>query len=152
MILLFFTPPSFSIGDLLINKISNCKRLLLKTSLSIQPGGIIWQIQIYYQEAFCDTRAKRWIWGGNGSEAKNGKNKMIFRPGPNGPNASGWYGRLRGPILTLSVTNCDQLWKQCFHTCHFLDKIAPSYFIWLMLLLSLRKQWSSSFAGSFVCK
>ena len=33
------------------------------------------------------------------------------RPGPDGPDASGWYRRLREPILPLSLLNCDQLWQ-----------------------------------------
>jgi len=33
------------------------------------------------------------------------------RPGPDGPNASGWYRRLREPISPLSLFNCDQLWQ-----------------------------------------
>jgi len=31
------------------------------------------------------------------------------RPGPDGPNASGWYRQLREPISPLSLLNCDQL-------------------------------------------
>jgi len=30
-------------------------------------------------------------------------------PGPDGPNASGWYRRLREPISPLSLLNCDQI-------------------------------------------
>jgi len=33
------------------------------------------------------------------------------RPGPDGPNASGWYRRLREPISSSSLLNCDQLWQ-----------------------------------------
>ena len=44
------------------------------------------------------------------------KEKKIFlvhspRPGPDGPNASGWYRRLHEPISPLSLLNCDQLWQ-----------------------------------------
>jgi len=45
---------------------------------------------------------------------KKGKTQKLFlvlspRPGPDGPNASGWYRRLREPISPLSLLNCDQL-------------------------------------------
>jgi len=56
----------------------------------------------------------------------------ISRPGTDGPNASGWYGRLRaqkltGQKLTLSVLSCAaHLPGQSFHVWHFFDKIAPS--------------------------
>ena len=45
---------------------------------------------------------------------KKGKKQKLFlvlspRPGPDGPNASGWYTRLREPISPLSLLNCDQL-------------------------------------------
>jgi len=44
------------------------------------------------------------------------RKKIIFlvlspRPWPDGPNASGWYRRLREPISPLSLLNCDQLWQ-----------------------------------------
>ena len=48
------------------------------------------------------------------------------RPGLDGPNASGWYGRIRGPILTLSVIICDQFWQESFHVWYFHDKVSPS--------------------------
>jgi len=49
-------------------------------------------------------------------------------PGPDGQNASGWYGRLRHerPISPLSVMiNSDQPWQQSFDVTvwHFLDEI-----------------------------
>ena len=34
--------------------------------------------------------------------------KLQPRPGPNGPNASGWCGRTRGPISPLLVIKCNQ--------------------------------------------
>jgi len=44
---------------------------------------------------------------------KGEKQKLFLilspRPGPDGPNASGWYRRLREPISPLSLLNCDQL-------------------------------------------
>jgi len=48
---------------------------------------------------------------------KRKKNIYIFpfflvpnpRPGPDGPRASGWYGRLRELISPLSLLNSDQL-------------------------------------------
>ena len=54
---------------------------------------------------------------GDGGWAKKEKNKKIFgylaqqktQPGPDGPKASGWYGRLRGPISPLSLIHSDQL-------------------------------------------
>ena len=47
---------------------------------------------------------------------KKGKKPKLFlvlspRPGPDGPNASGWYRRLHEPILPLLLLNCDQLWR-----------------------------------------
>jgi len=53
--------------------------------------------------------------GGRGwSLRKKGKKQKLFlvlspRPGPDGPNASGWYRRIREPISPLSLLNCDQL-------------------------------------------
>jgi len=41
--------------------------------------------------------------------AQAGKKKNWPRPDAIGPNDSGWYGRLRGPILPLSQINSDQL-------------------------------------------
>ena len=35
-------------------------------------------------------------------------NPKKTRAGPDGPNASGWYGRLRGMVSPLSVINSDQ--------------------------------------------
>ena len=51
------------------------------------------------------------------SEPKRRKTKIFFgtppqkknHPGPDGPKALGWCGRLRGPISSLSVINSDQL-------------------------------------------
>ena len=68
---------------------------------------------------------------GDGSWAKKGKNKKSFwyptpkknRAGPDGPNASGWYERLRRPISPLSVFKSVQLWQQSFHVWYFLDKV-----------------------------
>jgi len=45
---------------------------------------------------------------------EKGKKQKLFlvlspRPGPDGPNASGWYRRLCEPISPLSLLNCDQL-------------------------------------------
>jgi len=47
---------------------------------------------------------------------KKGKKQKLFlvlspRPRPDGPNASGWYRRLREPISSLSLLNCGQLWQ-----------------------------------------
>ena len=47
---------------------------------------------------------------------EKGKKQKLFlvlspRPGPHGPNASGWYKRLREPISPLLLLNCDQLWQ-----------------------------------------
>jgi len=47
---------------------------------------------------------------------KKGKKQKSFlvlspRPGPDGPNVSVWYRRLREPILSLSLLYCDQLWQ-----------------------------------------
>jgi len=49
---------------------------------------------------------------------KKGKKQKLFlvlnpRPGLDGPNASGWYRRLRQPISPSSLLNCDQL-RQLF--------------------------------------
>ena len=53
-----------------------------------------------------------------GAEGKRKKNKSFLvlspRPGPDGPNASGWYRRLHEPISPLSLLNCDQLWQLFF--------------------------------------
>jgi len=57
------------------------------------------------------------------AEQKGGKNKKSLwyptqkqtRPGPDGPNASGWYKRLRGLILPLSVSTSVQQQQQSFH-------------------------------------
>jgi len=48
------------------------------------------------------------------------------QPGPEFSNASGWYGRLRGPIPSLLVFNSVQLSQQSFHAWHFLTKIDSS--------------------------
>jgi len=56
---------------------------------------------------------------GDGRWGKKEKNKKSFpfflvpnpRPGPDGPRASGWYGRLREPISPLSLLNSHQLWQ-----------------------------------------
>jgi len=52
---------------------------------------------------------------GMGAEEKRKKKKLFLvlspRPGPDGPNASGWYRRLREPTSLLSLLNCDQLWQ-----------------------------------------
>jgi len=42
------------------------------------------------------------------------------RPGPDGPNASGWYRRLREPISPLSLVNSDQLWQLFSRGCTIL--------------------------------
>jgi len=51
-----------------------------------------------------------------GAEQKGEKQKDFLvpspkktQPGPDGSNAPGWYGRLRGPISPLSVFNSVQL-------------------------------------------
>ena len=56
--------------------------------------------------------------GGDGAEQKRGKKKCFCfflllnpRPGPDGPRASGWYGRLRELISPFSVLNSDQPWQ-----------------------------------------
>jgi len=45
------------------------------------------------------------------AEGKWKKTKLFLvlspRPGPDGPNTSGWYRRLREPISPLSLLNCD---------------------------------------------
>jgi len=50
-----------------------------------------------------------------GWQKKRKKQKLFLvlspRPGQDGPNASGWYRRLREPISPLSLLNCDQLWQ-----------------------------------------
>ena len=52
---------------------------------------------------------------GEGMEAKQqNRDKRFFgtqpkKNGPDGPNASRWYGQLRGPISPLLVLNSDQL-------------------------------------------
>ena len=67
------------------------------------------------------------------AEQKRGETKRWYqaqnktRPGSYGPNTSGWYGRLRGPISPLLVINSDQPWQQSFDVWHFLDKIDLSY-------------------------
>jgi len=47
------------------------------------------------------------------TEEKRKKQKSFLvlssRPGQDGPNASGWYRRLREPISPLLLLNCDQL-------------------------------------------
>jgi len=47
---------------------------------------------------------------------RTGPSRLVLspRPGPDGPNASGWYRRLRKPISSLSLLNCDQLWTAIF--------------------------------------
>jgi len=52
--------------------------------------------------------------GTRGWELRKKRKKKLFlalspRPGPDGPNASGWYRRLRQPISPLSLLKCDQL-------------------------------------------
>jgi len=44
-------------------------------------------------------------------EGKKQKLALVLspKPGSDGPNASGWYRRLREPILPLSLLNYDQL-------------------------------------------
>ena len=59
------------------------------------------------------------------SPKRKGKNQTLFlvlspRPGPDGPNASGWYRRLREQISPLSLLNCDQLWQLCSRGCTIL--------------------------------
>jgi hypothetical protein len=51
----------------------------------------------------------RW---GDGSETKGNQRKefAVPRPGPDGPYALNWYGRLRGPNSPLMVFKCVQLW------------------------------------------
>ena len=56
------------------------------------------------------------ISGRGWSLRKKGKKQKLFlvlspRPGPDGPNVSGWYRWLRQPISPLSLLNCDQLWQ-----------------------------------------
>jgi len=60
---------------------------------------------------------------GDGHWGKKEKNKnysryslllLSPRPGPDGPNASGWYRQLREPISPSSLLNCDQLWQAIF--------------------------------------
>jgi len=68
------------------------------------------------------------------AEQKRDKNKQIFwypaqkkqHPGPDGSNASGSYGRLRGPISSLSVFNSVQPSQQSCHVWHSFTKIDPS--------------------------
>ena len=45
----------------------------------------------------------------NGKKQQDYPTQNETRPGPDGPNASGWYGRLRGPISPFSLFNSDQL-------------------------------------------
>jgi len=54
------------------------------------------------------------------------KNLKRTRPGPDGQDASRWYGRLRVQKLTLWVLNCAHAPRQseAFHDLHFLDQIA----------------------------
>jgi len=47
------------------------------------------------------------------------------QPGLDGPNTSGWYGRLRGLISPLLLLNSDQLWQQSFYVWHLLGKLLP---------------------------
>jgi len=69
--------------------------------------------------------------GDGGWETKE-IDRKIFRypkkiqPMPDGSNASGWYGWLRGLISLLSVFNSVQLSQQSFHVWHFLTRIDPS--------------------------
>jgi len=64
---------------------------------------------------------------GDGSWAKKQPNKKPLwypahektQPKLDASNASGWYGRLRGPISPLSVINSDQLSQQSFEVLHF---------------------------------
>jgi len=46
---------------------------------------------------------------------KNTTRFLVPRPGQGGPNASGWYGRLREPISQLLVIKSYQLWLQACH-------------------------------------
>ena len=48
------------------------------------------------------------------------------RPGPDGPDASRWYGRLRLQKLTLSVFTDVKSPGQSLHYKHFIDELAPS--------------------------
>jgi len=52
---------------------------------------------------------------------------VVTRPGPDGLNASRWYGRLRVQKSTLMVFNDVKSLGQSFHMWHFLDKIAPPF-------------------------
>jgi len=82
---------------------------------------------------------------GDGGWAKKEKNKCCFwypaqkrtQPGPDGSNASGWYGRLRGPILLLSVINSDQLSAVCVLFCLFKPILGNRYPLHQMLLFPI---------------
>ena len=62
---------------------------------------------------------------GEGMEAKQKatqkKEFAVPRPGPNGPYALSWYGRLRGLNSPLMVFKCVQLWQHFFCVCRCLD-------------------------------
>jgi len=65
---------------------------------------------------FCHTQNSHQMMTRGLSLRENGKKQKLFwvlspRPGPDGPNASGWYRRLHEPISPLSLLNCDQLWQ-----------------------------------------
>jgi len=60
-----------------------------------------------------------------------------------GPNASGWYVRLRVRKLTLSVLNRDHLRSESFHVWHFLDEIALCP--WYSCITAKREQSSCVF-------
>jgi len=57
---------------------------------------------------------KRMEWATEGWEADY-KNLKKNRPGPDGRDASHWYGRLRVQKLTLSMLNCAHAPGQSFH-------------------------------------
>jgi len=78
--------------------------------------------------------------GGDGVRKKGKKQKLFLvlspRPGPDGPNASGWYRRLREPISPFSMFNSVQLCSTLFNY--------NIYFGWTILLLTIIHDLDSS--------
>jgi len=58
-------------------------------------------------------------------DGRRTKKSKKNRPGPDGRDASRWYGRIRVQKLTLSVLNCAHALGQSFHDGQSLDQIAP---------------------------
>jgi len=96
------------------------------------------------------TRFTMWLLWGDGSEAQKEKNKKSCwhptqkteRPKLDGPNASGLYRWLCGPISPLLQFNSVQLSEQSFHVLHFLDTIAPSFgLFWIAQIQNRTRIW-----------